>query len=646
MKNVLLRLLDHSDATFNQKEFDQLTFTNDNDLIHNLNTLFADPLMDYSVKKAVVTKEINLPDAFIIAEPVPLFITRQEFNYVTHTSQQIDINDILNKEIIFIVEKPKQKSSQDFLDTILGFYPKINFLLLLTVPFVLIPAFYANLFNTRMIFNDFSYTLIFVTSIFIGLWLLDYTAKHFIKDRSLAQLDKSSQKIEKYFFYLIPFVKTNSLITKIKMIESNRKILWENLSGVLTDIASFVILISVLFILLGYLGLLLFLFYVVIIVFATYMRYKNYKLYLELEANTQDLLVERLSYYKNNQQLPYLKMEPMQHHFGNMVKNTLKIDYNISKFNFDWDEFVRFSSFAATFVLFITIFYQSKMDPAIFNVLIALLIVNSRTSAAVVSLVTKTFYVLISAYHMRLATDIIFENVDDKVFETGFRLEHLKQISTRDLSISVEGRVILKQVKQKFDSGNIYAFFGPIGTGKSTLLKVLIGQHDEFSGEILYNNTYGVRDIDTHFFATKVAYIDPSSDFVKGSISYNFELRGCRDKNFIAGVLKEVFPNSNIDYDFVFVQDITEIPMSTGQKRKLLLYMSLNKDKELVILDEALINLSYKDISVVVKTLKNYMKNAIIFIISHDKNILNLADYVYELDNKQLNLIKSSVIKV
>lgn len=646
MKNALLQLFEQTGVSYKKEAFNKLSFTNDDDFFLSLNNLFNDPLIKYSINKNTPTKEDDLPEQFITLDDKPFFVRRQDFNLVSSSNKALDIESLLNQEIAFITERPKQKTSKDFLETLLSFYPKINFLLLLTVPFVLIPAFYANLFNTRMIFNDLIYTLVFVTAVFIGLWLIDYSAKYFIKKRSLTKLDEASQKVEKYFFHLTPFIRSTNLITKMKMIEGNKKILWENLSGVLVDITTFSVLTMVLFMILGPSTLILLAFYIAVIIFATYMRYRNYKLYIEVEAINQDLLVERLSYYKNNQQLSFLNMDPMQSHFSNIVKQSLSMDHDVNKFNFDWDEFVRFSSFAATFVLFAVIFMESKLDASVFNVLIALLILNSRTSASVISLVTKTFHMLISGYHIKIATNDIFENVDPQVFQSGFRLNSLDKISIKNLTVSVEGRRILNDVSISFRPNMIYALYGDIGVGKSTFIKCLVNIHQEYSGEILFNDSYSVRDIDNHFFSTKVAYMDPSSDFIKGSIFYNFEIRGFHDKEMIAAILNDIFPNYNIDYDFVFQQDATQIAMSTGQKRKLLLFMSLNKEKEMVILDEALINITYRDISVIIKHIKENMKHATVFIISHDKNILNLASDVYELKDQKISLVKTSVVKV
>ena len=646
MQKALLKLIDEAGVSINRRSFDALDFNaSDESFFLSLNALLDDSLIDYTFKKRVVTDAKELPNNFICLEPEILSVKRSGFHYISENNN-ISEDELINREIVYLAEKPKVKTAKEFIDIVYALFPKVNFFLLLAVPFVLIPAFYANLFNTRMIFNDLVNTLIFVTAVFVSLWSLDYFLKFYIKQKSLNKIDKNALKIEKYLFFLTPYISSRTIITKMKMVESNRKVIWDSLSGVLVDLASFLLLMFVLFIIIGNLALVLFLYYMLVVLFAVAMRYRNYKLYIEVEAVQQDLLVERLSYYNNNKQLSFFDMSSMFTQFGNICKQALTVDHDVSNFNFDWDEFVRFSSFFATFVLFSVIFFGSKEDSSIFNVLIALLIINGRVSASVVGLVTKSFHVLVSSYHLKMSVGDIFENVEPHAFNDGFQLETVEKIMLTELSVSIEGRDIITAVNQEFEAGRIYGISGAVGQGKSILLKCLTQQHLEFTGSIVFNDAYGVKELDREFFFRRVAYIDPTSDFVKGSIFYNFDIRGNRDKEKISKSLTEIFPNSNIDYEFVFQQDINMIPMSTGQKRKLILAMSLTPDKRLVIIDEALINISYSDALGLIKYIKEEMTNSIVFIVSHDKNILNFADFIFEVKNRRLSMLKSSVIKV
>ena len=58
-------------------------------------------------------------------------------------------------------------------------------------------------------------------------------------------------------------------------------------------------------------------------------------------------------------------------------------------------------------------------------------------------------------------------------------------ISTSNLSVQFGGRKLFDEVNIKFTEGNCYGIIGPNGAGKSTFLKMLTGELDSTSGEVI-----------------------------------------------------------------------------------------------------------------------------------------------------------------
>nr|WP_315048833.1 ATP-binding cassette domain-containing protein [uncultured Leptotrichia sp.] len=58
-------------------------------------------------------------------------------------------------------------------------------------------------------------------------------------------------------------------------------------------------------------------------------------------------------------------------------------------------------------------------------------------------------------------------------------------ISTSNLSVQFGGRKLFDEVDIKFTPGNCYGIIGPNGAGKSTFLKILTGEMDSTSGEVI-----------------------------------------------------------------------------------------------------------------------------------------------------------------
>ena len=58
-------------------------------------------------------------------------------------------------------------------------------------------------------------------------------------------------------------------------------------------------------------------------------------------------------------------------------------------------------------------------------------------------------------------------------------------IATSNLSVQFGGRKLFDEVDIKFTEGNCYGIIGPNGTGKSTFLKVLTGEMESTSGQVI-----------------------------------------------------------------------------------------------------------------------------------------------------------------
>ena len=57
-------------------------------------------------------------------------------------------------------------------------------------------------------------------------------------------------------------------------------------------------------------------------------------------------------------------------------------------------------------------------------------------------------------------------------------------LSVQNLSLQFGKRVLFDEVKAKFVQGNCYGVIGANGAGKSTFLKILIGEQDPTTGRV------------------------------------------------------------------------------------------------------------------------------------------------------------------
>ena len=646
MKDKLTYYIQQSGSEFDWHSYQYIKEHAIDKLLSEVNPLFNDPLFSVSLHRGQLADLRHVPDIFLIKTDEWHFVRRADDNYLLDDKTPVKAAELAQHEVIYLEEVPKKLASRDFMLVLLSFFPRVNALLLLAAPFALIPAFYANLFNTRMIYNDSAYTLVFLTVCFSVLWSGEFFLKKWVKFQHIRQVDQKAIKIEKYLFALMPFSRLPDNLIKMRQIESNRRGIWDNGASLIADIAIFFIAYLALAAVLGLASVYLLVFYLVMGVILVWARYRNYKAYLEHEAAQQEMLTERLSICGNGQQLRFYDFESSFSQFEGASKAIFLADKKISHVNFNWDELVRYSSFLASFSLFIVMFYQAKIDVAIFSVLIALLVLNGRISAAVTAIVSKGFQLLIARYHLQQSVEPFLDSITGNCYTRGVSLDEIDTIELKNTNILVGETPLLQNVNLTLRKGETYGITGGIGAGKSTLVKTLVSLNDAYQGSILFNRLYEANNLDRHVFADCVGYLDMNSQFIRGSLFHNFYIRGVRDKDTIIRLVRSVFPNVNLDYEFLYKTDIHHIPMSSGQRRKLQLYMTITPNKSLLVLDEALTNLSLEEIMAVRKYIAMTAPRAILLIVTHDRTLINMMPNIIKVDQGTVTLAKTATIKI
>lgn len=95
-------------------------------------------------------------------------------------------------------------------------------------------------------------------------------------------------------------------------------------------------------------------------------------------------------------------------------------------------------------------------------------------------------------------------------------------ISVKNLSVSFEDKVILKNISLNIDKGRTFVLFGKNGSGKSVLLKAIAGLIEYYSGTIEING----NDIKKYYNINKYNKTHKDNNF---TISYVFQKGGLFD---------------------------------------------------------------------------------------------------------------------
>ncbi len=219
-----------------------------------------------------------------------------------------------------------------------------------------------------------------------------------------------------------------------------------------------------------------------------------------------------------------------------------------------------------------------------------------------------------------------------------------QSIICKDLKFIHKNREILfNDVSCEIKSKKFTSIIGESGSGKTTLINLLLGLYQNYNGLIIYDKD-NLKDLNLISLRRKIGYVPQESNFFNSTIKENLLWSNPKasDEDFfkILDMVKlENLVNSlpeNLNTNIGQMGN----NISGGQKQRLSLARALIKKPEILLLDEPTSSLDEQSENIIKDTLIKLKDRVTIILISHKKNMIEIADSIYEIKNKNLNKIK------
>ena len=190
------------------------------------------------------------------------------------------------------------------------------------------------------------------------------------------------------------------------------------------------------------------------------------------------------------------------------------------------------------------------------------------------------------------------------------------------------GDIHLKDINFSLSPGDFLSLEGESGSGKSTIVKMIIGALKNYTGDII--NTYSPSEI--LYIAQQEATLDPLSIFD------NITLGNIRKNN------KNKEKITNIIHSLGVRKSVLEKMgnLSGGQKVRVLLARAIFSESKCIILDEAFTGLDKKTKNEISKIIFEKFKGCILIIISHDKNIIKNINQNFDVSKHSFKRVKKN----
>lgn len=210
-----------------------------------------------------------------------------------------------------------------------------------------------------------------------------------------------------------------------------------------------------------------------------------------------------------------------------------------------------------------------------------------------------------------------------------------KDLELRNVSFSYpDSTFSLNNINLKIQKGKKVAIIGESGSGKSTIIQILLRFLNETSGEILVDSVRLDKQR-KHSWWKQVSYVPQSVFIFEGSIKENISMQSeISDKE-----AQKVINNLGLDEMIhSFPNGLNSIikekggNISTGQKQRLGIARALLQDREIVIFDEVTSNLDEVNQNLVIDTIlrASNLGKTLIFV-THQKEIMEVCDLVFEI---------------
>ena len=204
-----------------------------------------------------------------------------------------------------------------------------------------------------------------------------------------------------------------------------------------------------------------------------------------------------------------------------------------------------------------------------------------------------------------------------------------------NVSIYIDNQVILKDINFIIEHGEHVAIIGENGSGKSILVKTILGFY-KYDGNIYINN-HNIKRLNKEDIRKYVELILGESYMFSGSILENIKLDNEIDNNTLEQTAINCDIKKDIDrfkegYNTLIGEKGTKL--SGGQKQRICVARGLINNKPILILDEALNKLDIKTRNNILSKLDTKYNDRTIIFVSNNLEIINYVVKIIYIDGK------------
>ena len=241
-----------------------------------------------------------------------------------------------------------------------------------------------------------------------------------------------------------------------------------------------------------------------------------------------------------------------------------------------------------------------------------------------------------------LKEDFKSKNNPGKIIKNFKNISDIQSLSINGLNFSYENnKDLIKNLNINLKKGQLTGLIGNTGSGKTTLIDIILGLIEPDTGKFIINHEHELKDLKT--LNHLVGYVPQEIYLSDTSIIKNIAV-GIDEKNIDIDRVKKVIELSQLNK---FIETLDEgiyskvgdraFRISGGQKQRIGIARALYRNPKILIMDESTNSLDEQTEKLFLKDIKNISKELITIFVTHKIKNLFYCDVVYKLENGKLN---------
>tara|TARA_B100000900_G_scaffold411388_1_gene430980 strand:- start:2500 stop:3759 length:1260 start_codon:yes stop_codon:yes gene_type:complete len=230
--------------------------------------------------------------------------------------------------------------------------------------------------------------------------------------------------------------------------------------------------------------------------------------------------------------------------------------------------------------------------------------------------------------------------IENKDFDNS--IDFHEKINLKNMSFGYKkDKEIIKNLNLEIFKNKIIGISGESGSGKSTIVNLLIGLIKPFHGDIIIDGKKITDPMNLRTYQNLFSITSQDTYLIDGTIKDNIifgstgDLSDQKLKFAIKFARLESMINELPDGIDTYIGSSIK-QLSSGQKQRISIARSIYSDRKILIFDEATNALDQENEKLIFKNLDNLRSQKTIIIISHNPDNLKICDRVLKVENKNL----------